>query len=340
MKRRLIQLAWLLTVMLAFFCGWWAHGADVIEWEQRKTLAVRDRERLVNLDAGGARAPLWAAPDSCREPTLVEQNQNRVALEVLEVFDSDGWNALRLAAVKHFAHPWMQRRADSRDDKTVPCFSADLRAAVTSAAIKGHVFDRPFLYASEIALAEQLGPANPQIVDAIVRTSFHENEIPDDPFKNDLRPYARLVLAEFGRSASEKRAKEAFTQMSASSQMGTGAAQIAVAGGEPQALSAVQRLMDEVLSATPREKPIPPLSRNRIYELAFALGMAGEDARAYAGPLIDLLDRKVLSAAPPFGLVDLPPARMCPVARHIGGMVAVAAQAKEFCVTKPKALEQ
>ncbi|KAJ8134525.1 hypothetical protein OY671_012262 [Metschnikowia pulcherrima] len=98
--------------------------------------------------------------------------------------------------------------------------------------------------------------------------------------------------------------------------------------------------MEQISLATPEQKPIPRLVRNRFYELAFALGMAGERAQPYAQPLIELLDRRVESWAPPFGMIESPPARMCPVARHIGGTVAAAAETKEFCVRRPKAFEQ
>ena len=101
-----------------------------------------------------------------------------------------------------------------------------------------------------------------------------------------------LVLAEFG-SPAKKWAGQALAQLSANDQLGTRAAQIAVAGGEPRALPAVQNLMAHILTITPVGKPIPRKSCNQLYELAFALGMAGEDAQPYGAPLIQLLDRTV-----------------------------------------------
>jgi hypothetical protein len=262
-----------------------------------------------------------------------------LALEVLEVFDADWLNPLQRGAIKHFAHPWRQRRGAPADDKSLPCPPLALHARVAIAAIKAGVFRRPFLHADAISLAQQLGARDAQIVQAVARTALHDSAIPGDNFKEDLRPYARLVLAEFG-SAARQWAEQAMGQVSAESQLGTGAAQVAVAGGAPDALPKVQRLMEQLISATPRDKPIPRLTRNRIYELAFALGMAGEGAQPYAAPLVELLDRKVESWAPPHGMIGSPPARMCPVAERIGGSVAEAARTKHFCVRRPKALEQ
>jgi hypothetical protein len=317
----------------AFAAGWVARGGG-------QKAKPSEGLNLTQLDFGGARAPLWANPGRCRQANADEQRQHRVALEALQVFDADWLNALQRGAIKHFAYPSAQRRgASSGENRSLTCPPVELYDAVTKAAIKANVFGRPFLFEDAIGLAEQLGPRDPEIVDAVARSAFYDSVIPEDIFRADLRPYARLVLAEFG-AAARKWAEQAMAQVSANDQLGTGAAQIAVAGGEPRALPEVQRLMAQILSATPEEKPIPYLSRSRIYELAFALGMAGEDAQPYAAPLIKLLGRTVESRAPPFGILQLPPARMCAVAEHIGGSVAVAAGTKAFCIQTPKAFEQ
>ena len=328
MKRHVI--VGLFVVAGVFTAGWSARDAFP------RPKPGRD---LTALDVGGARAPLWATLDPCRDPNAIEQRQHQVALEVLEVFDADWLNPLQRGAIRHFAYPWEQRRGATRDEKSLPCPPLALHARVATAALKAGVFGRSFLYADGIALAQQLGPRDPQIVSAVARSAFLDHAIPDDPFGADLRPYARLVLAEFG-SAAREWAELAMAQISAANQLSTGAAQVAVAGGAPQALPEVQRLMEQLISATPRDKLIPRLTRNRIYELAFALGMAGEGAQPYAGPLVELLDRRVASWAPPFGMIESPPARMCPVAERIGGTVAEAARTKDFCVRRPKALEQ
>jgi hypothetical protein len=95
--------------------------------------------------------------------------------------------------------------------------------------------------------------------------------------------------------------------------MGTGAAQVAVAGGHPQALQTVERLMTETLATLPKNRVVPWDTRNRLYEMAYALAFGGEQAKQYVAPLRDLMGRKVQSWAPPFGMVELPPRRMCRV---------------------------
>jgi hypothetical protein len=323
----------LIVGAIAFAMGWFAH----IGPERTKP---GDSAKRSGLEYGAARAPIWANPPRCRQATADEQRQHRVALETLQIFDADWLNALQRGAIKHFAYSWAQRRgASSGDDKSLPCSPVELYDAVARAAIKANVFGRPFLFEDPISLAEQLGPRDPQIVDAIARTAFNKSLIPEDKFRADLRPYARLVLAEFGPYAS-KWAEQAMAQVSADNQLGTGAAQIAVAGGEPRALPEVKRLMTQILAATPEDKPIPYLSSHRAYELGYALGMAGQDAQSYSGPLINLLDRKVESWAPPFGMLERSPTPMCVVAEHIGGSVASAARSKTFCMEALKAREE
>jgi hypothetical protein len=220
----------------AFAAGWFARGGG-------QKAKPSEELNLTRLDFGAARAPQWAKSGRCRPADADEQRQHRLALEVLEVFDANWFNPLQRGVIKYFADPWAQRRsAPSREDRSLPCPPVELYDAVTKAAIKANVFGQRFLFEDAIRLAEQLGPRDPQIVDAVARSAFHDSVIPEDKFRADLRPYARLVLAEFGPVA-RKWAEQAMAQVSANDQLGTGAAQIAVAGGEPRALPEVQRLM-------------------------------------------------------------------------------------------------
>jgi hypothetical protein len=148
-----------------------------------------------------------------------------------------------------------------------------------------------------------------------------------------------MVLAGFGAAASPW-SDLAFGLMSSADPMGTGAAQIAVGAGHPQALARTQALMLDLLDAVPDGRPVPYRARNRLYELAFALGMAGSVAVPYAGPLVTLLGREVESWAPPFGMINYRPVRMCVVGEYIGGRAAAAARDPEFCRKNPKVYEQ
>ena len=67
MMRRFKFIISLLVVAFAFAAGWWTN--DGIQ----RSKVTRELERLVDLDVGGARAPLWAGLDDCREPTAAEQ---------------------------------------------------------------------------------------------------------------------------------------------------------------------------------------------------------------------------------------------------------------------------
>jgi hypothetical protein len=75
---------------------------------------------------------------------------------------------------------------------------------------------------------------------------------------------------------------------------------------------------------------------DRLYELAYAIAMGGRAAQAYAGPIYELLGRKVESWAPRFGMLELPPTRMCPVLEYIGGEEARLAVSKPPCGSQRK----
>jgi hypothetical protein len=165
----------------------------------------------------------------------------------------------------------------------------------------------------------------------VARTAFHpyaiETEYPET--KQDIRSFARTTLAGFGGAAASW-ADMAFQAISADDALGTSAAQVAVAGGHPQALDRVQGLFTDLLAAY-SDDPIPLRVRDRLYELAYAIAMGGRAAQTHAGPIHELLGRKVESWAPPFGMLELPPRRMCRVLEYIGGEEARLAVSKPPC---------
>jgi len=147
------------------------------------------------------------------------------------------------------------------------------------------------------------------VAESAFNGSFQQSELFPT---HDIRPLARATLASLGLLARPY-AEQAFAQISIDDPMGTGAAQVAVAGGHPNALQSVERLMDQQLAGLPKGKAIPWHVRNRLYEMAYALVFAGPQARDHVAPLRELMSRKVQSWAPPFGMVELPPRRMCDV---------------------------
>ena len=126
--------------------------------------------------------------------------------------------------------------------------------------------------------------------------------------------------------------------MSANDALGTSAAAIAVAGGSPEALPTISRLLDAILDSS-RKDPIPRQARERFYELAYALAAAGPKAQPYAKPLLRMMERKVESWAPPFGMVALRPRRMCRVLEIIG-LDDELTKAAEACHPKIDVYEQ
>ncbi|AXE94625.1 hypothetical protein CUJ90_19545 [Paraburkholderia terricola] len=77
--------------------------------------------------------------------------------------------------------------------------------------------------------------------------------------------------------------------------------------------------MNELLATVPDDKPIPLATRDRLYELSWAIAFSGESAKDHEAPVIRLMGRHVQSAAPPFGVVSLHPKRMCEVMSKIYG---------------------
>ncbi|WP_449397001.1 hypothetical protein [Devosia riboflavina] len=174
-------------------------------------------------------------------------------------------------------------------------------------------------------VARLLKPSN-AIIRQVAESAFSETKQDYGALRRDLRPLARATLAAI-EGGSSAYAIQAFAEISIDDSMGTGAAQIAVAGGHPEALSKVQILMDQLLSTLPATDPIPWEARNRLYEMAQALAYGGSEARNYVSPLRELMSRQVESNATMFGMVALPPRRMCPL---IAKVLEIPAGAVEY----------
>jgi hypothetical protein len=256
-----------------------------------------------------------------------EWAQSRLVLQVLEEF-SVTHDTMHIAAVKHFGRDRYRREGDK---EVLVCAPEELHPRLAELMLSRGVFSRGYLHANELRLAAALGPRDQRIVEAVARTAFRpfaiETEYPET--KRDIRSLARTILAEFGPAAAPW-SETAFRAISADDALGTSAAQVAVAGGHPQALDRVHDLFTDVLAAYP-DDPIPLRVRDRLYELAYAIAMGGRRAREHAGPIDQLLGRKVESWALPFGMLELPPTRMCRVLERIGGEEARLALAKPPC---------
>lgn len=271
--------------------------------------------------------PLWAYDVPCKDPDESVLQRAAVALEALKTFPSPREDEAR-RAVRFFGFGWTLGRL---------CSSDRLFEAVADAATAAGFFDERYLGEPSLWLAQQLGPRNPRIVEALARTAFSETAVPSDGLRWDLRPFARLVLGEFGRTTAPW-SKRAFDEMSIRDPLTTSAALVAVGGGHPRARERTRALMNSLLGSV--GNPIPYRTRNRLYDLSVALAMAGPAAEPYADPLIALLGRTVESWAPPFGMIDYRPVRMCNVALRIGGRVAAVARGQDYCRKTPKVYDQ
>jgi hypothetical protein len=264
----------------------------------------------------------------CVPPTEAEAGQAQHALQSIELFERFSWPAI--GASRYFSQP--QIRGTGTDAREI-CPPANLYPRLSELLVRKRYFDGAYLFHDEVGLARATGARDPKIVDATGRTAFHEAPIiGDDPLKRDVRPLARTVLAEFGAASAAYR-ERAFAEMSADTAMGTSAAQLAVAAGHPGALERTKALMTDTLDR--HKDPIPRNVRDRLFELAYALAFAGQQAVPFMDPVYAMLDRRVESWAPPFGMIDLEPATLCLVLLRVGGDRVRARVAEPPCNAVP-----
>jgi hypothetical protein len=189
-----------------------------------------------------------------------------------------------------------------------------------------------------LALAARLPRANARIVEDVAHSAFNDQPQESDAINRlDIRPYARTVLAGFGRNAAPF-AELAYLQMGIETPMSTGAAQVAAAAGHPQALARIDALMTQALAGVPAAEPVPRGLYKRLHELSWAIAFAGEAGKAHAPAVHQLMRRRVGSSAPPFGVVDLQPKRLCAVIERIEGPRGSAAYA--YCADDKVPFEQ
>ena len=168
-----------------------------------------------------------------------------------------------------------------------------------------------------LRVARNVGPRLPEIVEIVAETAFAKNPIGDQSsLPRDIRPLARVILAEFGGAAMPW-SDQAFETMGSGDELGTTAAQIAVVTHHPGALEKTAALLDDILKAYPRD-PIPDYVWMRFYELAFALAAAGPDAMPFIDPVVRMTCRTVDVWAPPFGWLSLSPNEMFDVLKIVG----------------------
>ena len=322
MIRKSVAIA--IVAILAFAAGWFSRSRDSNitsnttkrEWKLAAAIPNRSALNCVAADTNERKAFELAA----------------AALEVVAEQNNILW--LDIGA-KKFLGTGLHRKGQNGPVPVCPPKDIYGRAAdvvTASQGLKGRLEEY------QLRMVANFPRQSEYIIDAVAKSAFNESPQESEVFRNeDIRPVARTVLAGFGKQAS-KYAAVAYEKMSPDDSLGTGAAQVAAAGGHPGAADRVQKMMEDILSSIPENRAIPWSTRNRLYELAYAIYFAGENAKQHSAPIRSLMRRKVQSHAPPFGMVELSPKRMCDVLSGIEGPGA--AEEYAFCGDAKIPLEQ
>lgn len=282
------------AVLLVFAVG----GAFALGWSARGPTTVQPT-RLADA------LPIWRTTGACLQPDENEAAILELAVRSLEI--AADFSPLSIGAQRTLGNGLYRRSGTT----TSPICKPPSLLERTSEALTAKRGLSARLVEYQIKLAAKLPRPSRYVIEQIARSAFSPLLQESDIFPGeDIRPLSRTALAGFGRAASDW-AEIGYEQMSGNDSLGTGAAQVAVAAGHPLALSRVERTMRELLSSVPEGQVVPRSIKLRLYELGYALGLAGREAAPHVGPLQDLMRRKVQSWAPPFGTIELSPKRAC-----------------------------
>ena len=254
-------------------------------------------------------------PHPCLTVDRPELELLTLAVSVIELENSaqSGW--LDIGAQKLLGNG-IYRKVDN--DFHPVCLPHDLLLRTAAGLERRGGLGKSRLEEYQLALAAKLPYPSQTIVANVASSAFANIRQPSEFFPDeDIRPYARAVLASFGRLAADYAAM-AYQQIEGDTPMGTGAAQVAAAGGHPEALQKVVALINSILKSIPPDRAIPRNARNRLYELAWAIVFSGEAGRPLVNEIYKIMDRGVESWAPPFGMVVINPKNLCKALEHLG----------------------
>lgn len=263
----------------------------------------------------------WPLPLTfeCHAMTAPQIERARVSLAIFRAFKP-------FDPVYRGAADWLSQEQEIGEAEP-HCLPVALLKDATQATVETGEWDKQQLDIVPLRLARQLGPRNPKIIAYVARVAFAPAPLTDDIF-SDIRPEARATLASFG-SASRPWLETASHLMNSDTVLGTSAAQVAASSSDPKAVEAVAQLLRRQLEAS--SGVIPRERAQRVVELVYALGAAGEAARSYVPLLKETLGRQVQSLAPPFGVIERQPNEVCRALKSIGGDEAEAILATEQC---------
>jgi hypothetical protein len=314
MDRRYVLAGFALTFLAGFWVG--HHGAVAQKTEIRKLRAM-------------PAMPIWKNP-KCVSANIKESEHFEIAASTLARVAPNSPDWLAMGAERALSDDLYREGPGQPRIRVCTPDGIYARVAATFAGSPlKYRFDR---YQLKLASHFQSPPAD--VVDAVARVAFSPWPVVDDDsggqIDGDIRPYAMTVLAGFGHE-SARYAAEASKQISIKNSIGIGAAQVAAAGGQPDALLRIESLMNELLATVPDDKPIPLTTRDRLYELSWAVSLSGDSAKDHAAPVIRLMERHVQSGAPPFGIASVHPKRMCEVLSKIYGDSERVAREFPYC---------
>ena len=252
----------------------------------------------------------------CVAPTERERALFTVAVIAIELADADDTSWLDIGAQKFLASG-QYRKVD--DQRVVVCVPDDILKRASEAFAMRQGFGKGRLVEYQLSLAFKLPNPSSSVIAAVGQSAFSSQVQPSEIFRfRDIRPFARSVLASFGVQAKSYQAI-AYDQMSMTTPMGTGAAQVAAATRHPNALPRIKQMMEEALAAVPADKAIPRNTRDRLYELSWAVYFSGDEGKNYTAPIHKIMGRRVETWAPPFGMVEGRPKRLCRALARIEG---------------------
>ncbi|RZS58403.1 hypothetical protein [Sphaerotilus mobilis] len=177
----------------------------------------------------------------------------------------------------------------------------------------------------QLQLASKIPMPDEIVIEQVGKAAFNESKQHSEVFpRQDIRPLGRSTLATFGKRAIAFR-DVAVQQMSGETPLGTGAAQVAAVVGDPTALPRIVEMINVKVGNLPPNAVIQLDARDRLLELAWAIYFAGDAGRTASASIHKVMERKVESRAPPFGIVELNPKRFCRVLELIEGPAATVA---------------
>lgn len=256
---------------------------------------------------------------TCEPPSERELKVLEAAADAIALDDEPISNWLTIGAQKTLGNGLIRSRPKG---SVLICTPASVMNRVGSLLKEPKGLGAGQLVEYQLQLAGKIPNPNEIVIEQVGNAAFNDSKQHSEDFpRQDIRPLGRSTLATFGKRAVAFR-DVAMQQMSSETSLGTGAAQVAAAIGDPAALPRIIEMINVKVGKLPPDAVIPLDARDRLLELAWAIYFAGDAGRTASASIHGLMKRKVESRAPPFGIVELSPKRLCGVLELIEGPAA------------------